>query len=55
MILMVHRRGEFTGEVGQLTGAPCLLSGIAQGDCEVYELSSGDLWTVRAPDEKTLS
>ncbi|MGH7872792.1 MAG: cyclic nucleotide-binding domain-containing protein [Candidatus Binatia bacterium] len=40
MILVVHRPGEFIGEVGQLTGAPCLLSGIARGDCEVYEVSS---------------
>ena len=31
--------GEFTGEVTQLTGSPSLVSGVARGDCEVYELS----------------
>jgi len=31
--------GEFTGEVTQLTGTPSLVSGVARGDCEVYELS----------------
>ena len=31
--------GDFTGEVTQLTGTPSLLSGVARGDCEVYELS----------------
>ena len=31
--------GEFTGEVAQLTGSPALVSGVARGDCEVYEVS----------------
>ena len=31
--------GEFTGEVTQLTGTPSLVSSVARGDCEVYELS----------------
>jgi thioredoxin reductase (NADPH) len=31
--------GDFTGEVTQLTGTPSLVSGVARGDCEVYELS----------------
>jgi thioredoxin reductase (NADPH) len=31
--------GEFTGDVGHLTGGPKLVSGIAQSDCEVYEIS----------------
>ena len=31
--------GEFTGEVSQLTGSPSLVSAIARGDCEVYEVS----------------
>ncbi len=31
--------GEFTGEVTQLTGSPSLVSAVARGDCEVYELS----------------
>lgn len=35
----VHRPGEFTGEVGQLTGRPSLVTGVARGDTEVYEIS----------------
>ena len=35
----VHGPGEFTGEVGQLTGGPSLVTAIARGDCEVYEVS----------------
>jgi thioredoxin reductase (NADPH) len=31
--------GEFTGDVGHLTGGPKLVSGVAQSDCEVYEIS----------------
>ena len=33
------RPGEFTGDVAQLTGSPALVSGVARGDCEVYEVS----------------
>jgi thioredoxin reductase (NADPH) len=36
-------RGEFTGEVTQLTGGPSPVSGIARGDCEVYEVSAEGL------------
>ncbi len=39
----VHGPGEFTGDVAQLTGSPSLVSGIARGDCEVYEVSPGAL------------
>ena len=35
----VHGPGEFTGEVAQLTGSPALVSAVARGDCEVYEVS----------------
>src|SRR5258706_276793 len=35
--------GEFTGEVTQLTGGPSPVSGIARGDCEVYEISAEGL------------
>jgi thioredoxin reductase (NADPH) len=35
----VHRPGGFTGDVGHLTGRPAVVSGIARGDCEVYEVS----------------
>ncbi len=31
--------GEFTGDVGHLTGHPKVVSGIAKSDCEVYEIS----------------
>jgi thioredoxin reductase (NADPH) len=37
--IRVHGPGDFTGEVAQLTGSPALVSGIARGDCEVYEVS----------------
>ena len=37
--IVVLGPGDFTGEVAQLTGTPSLLSGVARGDCEVYELS----------------
>ena len=36
----VHRPGEFTGDVAQLTGSPALVSAIAHGDSEVYEMSA---------------
>src|SRR6202790_1978386 len=31
--------GEFTGDVGHLTGHPKVVSGIAKSNCEVYEIS----------------
>jgi len=39
-IVTVHRPGEFTGEVGQLTGSPAVVSAIARGDSEVYEVAA---------------
>ena len=36
----VHRPGEFTGDVAQLTGSPAVVSAIARGDTEVYEMSA---------------
>ena len=38
-IVTVHQPGEFTGEVGQLTGGPALVTAVARGDCDVYEVS----------------
>ena len=35
----VHVAGEFTGDVDMLTGRPALISAIARGDCEVYEVA----------------
>src|SRR5207245_954149 len=37
--IVVHRQGQFTGEVSLLTGAPAVASAVARGDCQVYELS----------------
>jgi thioredoxin reductase (NADPH) len=42
-IVTVLRRGEFTGEVTQLTGGPSIVSGVAQGDCVVFEVSADAL------------
>src|SRR2546430_703863 len=39
----IHRAGEFTGDVSHLTGRPAVVSGIARGDCEVYEISGDAL------------
>jgi thioredoxin reductase (NADPH) len=37
--IVVHTAGEFTGDVAQLTGSPSLVSAIARGDCEAYEVT----------------
>ena len=37
--ITVHGPGEFTGDVAQLTGGPAIVSAVARGDCEVYEVS----------------
>jgi len=39
----VHRQGGFTGDVSHLTGAPAVVSAVARGDCEVYEVSGDAL------------
>src|SRR5216683_669860 len=39
----VHRKGEFTGDISHLTGLPAVVSAIARGDCEVYEISGNAL------------
>jgi len=33
-----HHRGQFTGDISHLTGGAALLSAVARGDCEVYEI-----------------
>jgi thioredoxin reductase (NADPH) len=38
--LTIHRKGEFTGDISHLTGAPAIFSAIARGDCEVFEIAS---------------
>src|SRR6266446_9184839 len=48
----VHRAGQFTGEVSHLTGAKAVVSAIAQGRCEVLEVSGEALRRVlnQCPD-----
>lgn len=38
-VITVHRPGEFTGEIAQMTGSPSLVEAIARSDSEVYKLS----------------
>jgi thioredoxin reductase (NADPH) len=42
----IHRKGEFTGDISHLTGLPAIVSGVARGDCEVYEVSGDALRAV---------
>ena len=37
----IHGPGNFTGDVAHLTGGAALVSAVALGDCEVYEISPG--------------
>src|SRR3954447_17775913 len=37
--IVVLHPGQFTGDVTHLTGSPSLVSGVARGDTEVYEVS----------------
>jgi len=39
----VHEEKEFTGDVDMLTGKPSLVTAIAKGNCEVYEISASVL------------
>jgi thioredoxin reductase (NADPH) len=39
----VHGPGEFTGDVAHLTGSASLVTAVARGDCEVYEISADAL------------
>ena len=41
--LVVHHKGQFTGEVSNLTGVPAVVSAVARGDCEVYQIAQDDL------------
>src|SRR5438132_615681 len=41
--VVVHRPGEFTGDVAHLTGNPAVVSAVARGDCDVYEVSAAAL------------
>ncbi len=42
--------GDFTGDVGHLTGSPKVVSAIARSDCEVYEMSEAELRKVLNQD-----
>jgi len=42
----IHRPGEFTGDISHLTGLPAVVSAVARGDCEVYEVSGEALRSV---------
>jgi thioredoxin reductase (NADPH) len=37
--ITIHRPGDFTGEIAQLTGSPSLVQAVARRDSEVYEMS----------------
>jgi thioredoxin reductase (NADPH) len=37
----IYGPGNFTGDVAHLTGGAALVSAVARGDCEVYEISPG--------------
>jgi thioredoxin reductase (NADPH) len=37
--ITVHRKGQFTGDISHLTGTPAVITAIARGDCQVYEVS----------------
>ncbi len=39
----VHLKGGFTGDISHLTGNPSVVTAVAKGDCEVYEISSDAL------------
>src|SRR5881398_889830 len=41
--IRVQGPGDFTGDVGHLTGSPKVVSAIARSDCEVYEMSEAEL------------
>src|SRR5438876_7894564 len=41
--LTVHHKGGFTGDISHLTGNPSVVTAIARGDCEVYEISRDTL------------
>jgi thioredoxin reductase (NADPH) len=43
MTITVHGKGGFTGDVTHITGLPAVVSAIARGDCEVYEVSADAL------------
>jgi thioredoxin reductase (NADPH) len=41
--ITIHRPGEFTGDISHLTGLPAVVSAVARGECEVYEITGDAL------------
>ncbi len=41
--IAIHRAGEFTGDISHLTGLPAIVTAVARGDCEVYQISGNAL------------
>jgi thioredoxin reductase (NADPH) len=41
--LAVHHRGQFTGDVSHLTGAPAMMSAVARGDCQALAVPRSSL------------
>jgi thioredoxin reductase (NADPH) len=37
--ITTHGEGQFTGDISHLTGAPAVITAIARGDCEAFEIS----------------
>ncbi|MGI8961759.1 MAG: Crp/Fnr family transcriptional regulator [Bryobacteraceae bacterium] len=37
--IAIHRKGQFTGDISHLTGTLAIITAIARGDCEVFEVS----------------
>jgi len=48
--IRVQGPGDFTGDIGHLTGSPKVVSAIARSDCEVYEMSEAELRKVLNQD-----
>ena len=40
--MIVHESREFTGEINMLSDKPSLVTAVAKGDCQVYEISTND-------------
>jgi thioredoxin reductase (NADPH) len=41
--LVVHRKGQFTGDVSHLTGDPAVVTAVTRGECELYQIAPDDL------------
>jgi len=41
--LTIHQQGAFTGDISLVNGLTAVVSGVARGDCEVYEITGGAL------------